>query len=125
MAAALRLFDAPIMKLDAGDEATFEKVNQPVGGLKIDDIVGGLKRLPLLVIQSVLINGDVTNIRGKAFEHWADRLAELHPRMVQIYSTERPTADAGLLCVSPEKLQNIATILQERYHLNVQAYWRN
>jgi wyosine [tRNA(Phe)-imidazoG37] synthetase (radical SAM superfamily) len=124
VAAALRLFDAPIMKLDAGDEETFEKINHPVGGLTIDDVVGGLKRLPLLIIQSVLINGDVTNIRGEAFEHWANRLAELHPRMVQIYSTERPTADANLQCVSPEKLQAIAKTLQEKYQLRVEAYWR-
>jgi wyosine [tRNA(Phe)-imidazoG37] synthetase (radical SAM superfamily) len=124
VAAALRLFDAPIMKLDAGDEETFEKINHPVSGLTIDDVVGGLKRLPLLIIQSVLINGDVTNIRGEAFENWANRLMELHPRMVQIYSTERPTADASLQCVSPEKLQAIATTLKEQHQLRVEAYWR-
>lgn len=124
VAAALRLFDAPIMKLDAGDEETFEKINHPVSGLTIDDVVGGLKRLPLLIIQSVLINGEVTNIRGEAFENWANRLVELHPRMVQIYSTERPTADANLRCVSPEKLQEIATTLKEQHQLRVEAYWR-
>ena len=125
VAAALRLFDAPIMKLDAGDEETFEAINRPVGGLKVDDIVKGLKRLPILIVQSVLVVGGVSNIEGKAFEHWAERLAELHPRIVQIYSTERPTAQSDLTCVSPEKLQVIATTLQDQYDLNVHAYWRN
>jgi wyosine [tRNA(Phe)-imidazoG37] synthetase (radical SAM superfamily) len=125
VAAALRLFDAPIMKLDAGDEETFAAINRPVGGLSVDEIVGGLKRLPILIIQSVLVNGPVSNIQGKSFENWAERLVELHPRMVQIYSTERPTADNELRCVSPEKLQAIAADLQARYQLKAQAYWRD
>lgn len=125
VAAALRLFDAPIMKLDAGDQETFEAINQPFSGLKIDKIAQGLKRLPILFIQSVLLNGTVTNIKGEAFERWAERLADLHPKIVQIYSTERPTARNELDCVSPEKLQEIASLLQERYNLNVHAYWLN
>jgi len=125
VAAALRLFDAPIMKLDAGDEETFEAINRPVDGLNVDEIVGGLKRLPILIVQSVMVAGPVSNIEGSAFENWAERLAELHPRMVQIYSTERPTADSELRCVSPEKLQSIAKTMQDRYHLNAQAYWRD
>ncbi|MBG0786458.1 MAG: radical SAM protein [Anaerolineaceae bacterium] len=125
VAAALRLFDAPIMKLDAGDQETFAGINRPVGGLKIDEIVNGLQRLPMLIVQSVLVNGEITNIRGEAFELWAERLATLHPRIVQIYSTERPTAQDEVRCVSPEKLQMIATELNERHGLNVHAYWQN
>ena len=125
VAAALRLFDAPIMKLDAGDQETFSAINRPVSSLKIDEIVSGLQRLPILVIQSVLVNGKITNVRGEAFERWAERLAALHPRMVQIYSTERPTAQNEVVCVSPEKLKIIATELNERHGLNVHAYWQN
>lgn len=125
VAAALRLFDAPIMKLDAGDQDTFEAINQPFRGLEIDKIVKGLKRLPILFIQSVLVEGAVSNIKGEAFEHWVEKLAELHPRIVQIYSTERPTAQDELKCVSPKKLQEIAALLQERHQLNVHAYWQN
>lgn len=125
VAAALRLFDAPIMKLDAGDQDTFEAINQPFSGLEIEKIVQGLKRLPILFIQSVLVDGAVNNIRGEAFEHWVEKLVELHPRIVQIYSTERPTAKDELKCVSPEKLQEIAALLLERHQLNVHAYWLN
>ena len=125
VAAALRLFDAPIMKLDAGDQDTFEAINQPFRGLEIDKIVKGLKRLPILFIQSVLVEGVVSNIKGEAFEHWVEKLVELHPRIVQIYSTERPTAQDELKCVSPKKLQEIAALLQERHQLNVHAYWQN
>ena len=76
VAAALRLFDAPIMKLDAGDQETFSAINRPVSSLKIDEIVSGLQRLPILVIQSVLVNGEITNVRGEAFERWAERLVD-------------------------------------------------
>ncbi len=43
IAAALRLLDAPMMKLDAGDEDTFRAINHPVSSVKISDIVTGLK----------------------------------------------------------------------------------
>ncbi len=113
------------MKLDAGDQESFSAINRPVGGLKIEDIVNGLQRLPILIVQSVLVNGEITNIHGETFERWAERLATLHPRIVQIYSTERPTAKNEVVCVSPEKLQQIATELNERHGLNVHAYWQN
>ena len=48
VAAALRLFDAPIMKLDAGDEETFEKINHPVSGLTIDEFVWGAEAAALI-----------------------------------------------------------------------------
>jgi wyosine [tRNA(Phe)-imidazoG37] synthetase (radical SAM superfamily) len=123
--AALRLLDAPMMKLDAGDDATFHTINHPVSRLKISDIVAGLKTLPNLMIQSVLIDGDISNVRGEAHEAWVKRIVELRPQVVHIYSTERPTAQSGIKCVSAEKLQFIARQLKEQYHLNVQAFWQN
>ncbi len=56
--AALRLIDSPMMKLDAGDDVTFKAINHPVGQLTISEIIDGLKTLPNLMIQSVLIDGE-------------------------------------------------------------------
>jgi wyosine [tRNA(Phe)-imidazoG37] synthetase (radical SAM superfamily) len=121
--AALRLIDAPMMKLDAGDDLTFRTINRPIGRMKINQIVKGLKTLPNLMIQSALIDGKVSNIRGEAFNAWVDRLVELRPHVVHIYATERPTAERTIECVSPEKLQSISGQLNTQFNLKVSAFW--
>lgn len=122
--AALRLLDAPMMKLDAGDDVTFSAINRPAARLRISEIVEGLKTLPYLMIQSVMIDGEISNVRGDAYQAWVERLVELKPQVTHIYSTERPTAQSGIKCVSPEKLQSITEQLKNQFGLNVQAFWQ-
>jgi wyosine [tRNA(Phe)-imidazoG37] synthetase (radical SAM superfamily) len=86
---ALAGFEAPIMKLDAGDPRTLAGLNRPAPEVKLERILEGLKGIPRLIIQSVLVEGRVTNIRGEAFEAWLAALAEIRPTGVQIYSTVR------------------------------------
>lgn len=124
IAAALRLIDAPMMKLDAGDEATFKAINRPTGGLTLEKILKGLGRLPTLMIQSALIDGEVSNIRGSAYEAWVAALDELRPQKVHIYSTERPTAESGTKCVPSTRLEQIAAELRDDLGLDAQAFWR-
>lgn len=125
IAAALRLMDAPMMKLDAGDEATFQSINRPAGGLTLEIIIAGLGRLPTLMIQSALIDGEVSNVRGSAYEAWVAVLTELRPQKVHLYSAERPTAESGIKCVRPERLEQIAKELRDEVGLDVQAFWRD
>ena len=120
---ALALFDAPMMKLDAGDPATLAHVNRPAPAVRLEHIVAGLKDVPGLIVQSVLIEGRVSNARGEAFEAWLAALAEIAPLQVQIYSTDRPVADAGVERVPPVTLQRVAGEIEERTGLPVVAYW--
>jgi wyosine [tRNA(Phe)-imidazoG37] synthetase (radical SAM superfamily) len=119
----LRLFDAPIMKLDAGDPATLARVNRPDPAVKLERIVAGLKGIPGLVVQSVLVDGAVTNVRGEPFEAWLAALSEIGPARVQIYSTDRPVPDAGVEWVPPATLRRIAGEIENRTGLPVDAYW--
>jgi len=59
---SLELIDLLMMKLDAGDDKTFQAVNQPLSSVKFPEIIHGLKTIPNLVIQIMLIDGDVNNI---------------------------------------------------------------
>ncbi len=121
---AIRLIDAPMMKLDAGDEVTFQAINQPVAGLHLEEIMVGLRELPQLMIQSVLIDGKVSNVRGEAYQAWKNALIALHPQTIHIYSTERPTMSGDVVRVSPKRLSEIAAELTEKLNLNAQAFWR-
>jgi wyosine [tRNA(Phe)-imidazoG37] synthetase (radical SAM superfamily) len=121
--ATLARLDAPIMKLEAGDEATFAAMDRPADGVSLEAIVAGLAQVPGLRIQSLMVRGAVTNSAGPAFENWLGVLATLKPVQAQVYSTDRPVPEAGVERVPPEELQQIAARAAEQTGLEVRAYW--
>jgi wyosine [tRNA(Phe)-imidazoG37] synthetase (radical SAM superfamily) len=121
--ATLARLDAPIMKLDAGDEATFAAMDRPADGVSLDAIVAALAQVPGLIIQSLMLQGAVTNSAGPALENWLRVLARIKPVHVQVYSTDRPVPETGVERVPPEGLQQLATHAAEQTGLDVRAYW--
>jgi wyosine [tRNA(Phe)-imidazoG37] synthetase (radical SAM superfamily) len=119
---ALGLMDAPMMKLDVGDEDTFKMINKPIGNINFQDMVSGLKEVPNLMIQTMLLDGDIMNIRGKAYDAWVSALVSLAPVKTHIYSIARPTAKLNLKPVPMEKLISIAEALCSDYGLDVEAF---
>ena len=121
--ATLTRLEVPIMKLDAGDEATLTAINRPAKGICLEAIVEALAQIPSLTIQSLMVQGAMTNSAGPAFENWVSALARLKPVQVQIYSTDRPVPEAGIERVPPERLQQIAARVVAHTGLDVRAYW--
>jgi wyosine [tRNA(Phe)-imidazoG37] synthetase (radical SAM superfamily) len=120
---ALELFDLPMLKLDAGDPDTLAAINRPAPEVRWDDILDGLSQVPNLVVQSVLIGGEVNNVRGAAFEAWVDTLAKLKPSRVQVYSTDYPVAESGVERVLPYELKRVAEEVGEHTGLPIEALW--
>jgi len=121
---ALDWFDLPILKLDAGDGITFRRINRPAREVRYKAILEGLREVPNLVLQTVMVDGTVTNARGRAYEQWVDRIGELQPAWVQIYSTDYPVPQNGVERVLPYVLRDIAEDVERRTGVRVQAYWR-
>lgn len=119
---ALNLMDAPMMKLDAGDEITFHAINQPEGSVKFTKILRGLKHISRLIIQSAIINGPISNSSGEAYKSWIDALININPKEIHIYATERPTAKDGIIKVPGKKLKQIEKELISQHSLKVHAY---
>jgi wyosine [tRNA(Phe)-imidazoG37] synthetase (radical SAM superfamily) len=120
---ALALFDLPMLKLDAGDPQTLAAINRPAPEVSWEQIVEGLGQTPNLVIQSVLIDGEVSNVKGAAFKAWIETLARLKPSRVQIYSTDYPVPENSVERVLPYELQRIAEEVGERTGLQIDARW--
>jgi wyosine [tRNA(Phe)-imidazoG37] synthetase (radical SAM superfamily) len=120
---ALHLLDAPIMKLDAGDPRTLAGLNRPSAEVRLEHIIAGLQQVSGLIVQSVLVDGPVSNIQGQAFAAWLAALAEVRPTQVQIYSTDRPVAEAAVERVPPAALQRLAAEIEQRTGIPVHAYW--
>lgn len=119
---ALRQADERIMKLDAGDDATFRAVNRPAGDQGLDAIVDGLAGLENLVIQHMVFDGELSNREGPAHEAWLRAVERIRPREIQIYSVDRPTAEAGILRVPLEELQRLAQAVEARTGIRTVAY---
>jgi len=89
----------------------------------LDNILTGLKTTPNLIVQSVLVDGAVSNSKGEALETWITTLGALRPAAVQLYSTDYPVPDAGVQRVPPYVLKRIAANVIERTGIKVEAFW--
>ncbi len=104
---ALLKLDRRIMKLDAGDEKTFLRINRPAKAVKFAEIVAGLRALGDFETQTTFVDGAVTNASEEAVEAWINLLVELKPRQAQIYTLSRPPADPALKAVDRDRMRDI------------------
>jgi wyosine [tRNA(Phe)-imidazoG37] synthetase (radical SAM superfamily) len=106
--AVLSSFDAPIMKLDAGSVDVFQAVSVPARGVTFEDILAGLAALDDFVTQSCFVSDDPGNADDDAVTDYVRAVAAARPSAVQIYTTDRPVARAGVGMVPRERLAGIA-----------------
>ncbi|NLP08811.1 radical SAM protein [bacterium] len=122
VAEALSLIDLPILKLDAGTEETFQQINRPAAPLTLTAIMGYLKTLTHYSLQSLFVTGRYRNIEEQSVSAWIDRVVELHPQAVQIYTLDRTAPVRGLDPVPLKTLQTIAGRLRERVDLPILVF---
>lgn len=118
----LERLDKKIMKLDAGDEETFKKINHPPSYLSLEKIVNGLKLLNRVTIQSLFVDGPVTNTRDWQIEAWIEKLKIINPEEVEIYTIDRLPADRRIIAVSKEKMKEIAFNVKSSISANIQVW---
>jgi wyosine [tRNA(Phe)-imidazoG37] synthetase (radical SAM superfamily) len=106
--AALASFDAPIMKLDAGSSEVFAAVNGPAPGATFEDVMAGLAALDDFVMQSCFVTAEPGNADDGAVADYVRAVAATRPSSVQIYTTDRPVARAGVGMVPRERLAAVA-----------------
>ena len=117
--AALDLLDLKIMKFDAGSEAMFRQLNHPAAPVYMGEIIAGLKQLKDCYLQSCFVQGRVTNADPDSVAMWIEKIREIHPLAVHIYSLDREPADKRIECVSLATMQWIAN--EVRWRAGVQA----
>jgi wyosine [tRNA(Phe)-imidazoG37] synthetase (radical SAM superfamily) len=117
--AALELLDLKIMKFDAGSEEMFRQLNHPAAPVYVGEIVAGLKKLKNTFLQSCFVQGRVTNADPDSVGMWIEKVREIHPLAVQIYTLDREPADKRIDRVSLATLHWIAN--EVRWRAGVQA----
>jgi len=109
--------DLIVPSLDAVTEQTFQKIDRPHPGIKIEDIINGLVELRkefsgkiwLEVMLASGINDDLRYL--KKLKEVADKIK---PDKIQLNSPVRTTAEADIIPVAETKLKRIRKILGEK-----------
>lgn len=111
---ALLKVDKNILKLDAGSEGTFQKINQPNGNLKLAQVVDYLKKFNgKLIVQTLFVQGfnqhsGIDNTSSSEVEAWIELLKEVKPQRVMLYPIERETPENSISKVDALTLNKIA-----------------
>lgn len=108
----IEMFDKKIFKLDAGDKETFAQINQPHASIQFDRIISLLRSLDGVILQTLFIDGVISNCTKKAIENLIICYKIIKPDSVQIYSLDRIPADKRLQKVPAEKLEKIKQKIQ-------------
>jgi wyosine [tRNA(Phe)-imidazoG37] synthetase (radical SAM superfamily) len=117
--AALGSLDLKIMKFDAGSEEMFRRLNHPGAPIYMGEIVAGLKQLKNIFLQSLFVQGRVTNADPDSVGLWVEKVRDIRPLGVQVYTLDRKPADKKIEKVNLATLQWIAD--QVRWRAGVQA----
>lgn len=125
VARVCRLIDAPICKLDAGDDRTFRRVNRPRPNIYLEDVIRSIKGTANAVIQAMIVEGAEGNAGDAEIDSLIDAVKEASPTFVQVYSIDFPLPDGSLDPVPNEKLARIASRIREKAGIDAEAFWES
>jgi wyosine [tRNA(Phe)-imidazoG37] synthetase (radical SAM superfamily) len=117
---ALRKVDNPIMKIDAPTDALAALINRPAPGYSVERTVPALKRFQGdFILQTMFLkSADFDSASPQVLGPWMDIVRELKPRLVQLYSIDRPTPAQGLQKYSTEQMKTLAApLLDEGFNI--------
>jgi wyosine [tRNA(Phe)-imidazoG37] synthetase (radical SAM superfamily) len=119
IAEALLKTDKPILKLDAGTEETFQKINQNLTTTTFAGILEALCKFEgKAIIQTLFVRGThnnqtIDNTTPEEVDAWLSHLQKIKPRLVMIYPIARGTPEEDLEVVPFEDLLQIAARVQQ------------
>jgi wyosine [tRNA(Phe)-imidazoG37] synthetase (radical SAM superfamily) len=119
---ALDRLDLRIMKLDAGSEEIIHQLNGPAPPFYLKEIVTGMKDLKDVVLQSLFLQGRITNADPDSVALWVESVREIHPVSVQLYTLDRTPADSRIWKVNRPTLEWIASQVRWRAGVKAEIY---
>lgn len=116
---ALKMVDNNILKLDSAIQETAELINQPVGKYSVMKIIEEMKKFGgECIVQTMFLRGTmdgktVDNTTEEEVKAWVAAVAEVKPKMVQLYSIDRQTPIDTLVKVEGPELEIIAQKIKD------------
>ncbi|MGB2697537.1 MAG: radical SAM protein, partial [Candidatus Zixiibacteriota bacterium] len=119
---ALSKLDKVFMKLDCGTSRMFSRINRPAKNMRYEDVVGNLKSLDGIIIQSVFVGGNTTNTDPDEVKQWIEKIEKINPLRVQIYSLDRPSPSVDFKKVDRDILSGIAEETKKLTGIEVEVF---
>ena len=116
---ALLRVDNNILKLDTVDEDYIRTLDRPTGAYSVERIIEGMKAFQgRCIIQTMFLKGgyqgrDMDNTSDRFVLPWLERVKEIAPRQVMIYTIDRETPDHDLRKATHEELDRIGALVRE------------
>ncbi len=111
---ALKKFDIVKLSLDAADQKTFKKIDRPLKGINIDEIIEGMisfrKEYKGLLVLEVLIVKYV-NDKKEAIEKIVEAAKKIKPDRIDLSTVDRPPA-YRVFPIDNQTLYDIAKIFE-------------
>jgi wyosine [tRNA(Phe)-imidazoG37] synthetase (radical SAM superfamily) len=105
---SLSKIDFAFLKLDAGTEEKFRAINRPARGINFSQIIESLCSAKRLCIQTVLLEGNPSNVTKNDLEAYFQKISFIQPEEVHIYSIDRPVPNRTISLVSKDRLGEIS-----------------
>lgn len=105
--------DRRIMKFDCGDNETFLHYNQPLDDFEVEDLVCGLKNIDNIAIQALFSGGEAGNTTPANLDAWLEKIKDIRPSHVQIYTLDRDAPAEKLIPLSEVELKKIAILVNK------------
>jgi len=106
--------DLLMPSLDAGDEQTFQRINQPHNDISIENVISGLcafrdEFAGRIWLEVFFVEG--LNTDAEQIAKIRDAIELIRPDKIQLNTAVRPTAEADIMKLDAEKLQAIVARL--------------
>ena len=120
---ALNKLDERMIKLDAGSEKIFKKINSPIVRAHLSRIITGTRQLQDCIIQSIFVRGIVDNTTNEHLEEWFEAIGMIQPKQVHLYTLERVPHISGLERVDEDFLDALAVRLRKKKHIHAKVFF--
>lgn len=116
---ALLKADINQLKLDAGTEETFQKLNNPIIKITLNEIIENYKKfngnftVQTLFTKANFKNKTIDNTHPDEVQAWLEKLKILKPNLVIIYPIAREAPLSEVEKIPPEVLQEIGKKVEE------------
>lgn len=107
---AVNKFDRKLFKIDAGDNETFRRINHPINGLSLEEVVDGMVGFNNPEVQTMIVDKTGGNFESIRSNNYLNLVARIHPRIMWFGDVDTPIPS------DPEKggYLTIATTSQDR-----------
>jgi wyosine [tRNA(Phe)-imidazoG37] synthetase (radical SAM superfamily) len=125
---ALLKVDNNVLKLDAGTQDTFDRINRPVKKILLADMIGHLCSFKgNITIQTLFLRGmvnglTVDNTTNAEVDAWLGHLQRIQPKLVMLYPIDRRTPFVSLEKITLAELDALANQVRG-IGLNAEVYF--